>query len=109
MRDNFGWELPPGVSHADIDRHFADGPLDEPMTTREILDSEPIEYLGESRILLRMRPCDFEELEPSAVHNWIQLTFGQNGPVTWKRVEVLEKQLRTCIEIQRTPAKEETA
>lgn len=114
MRDLYGFpannsNFPPGVTEADVNEHFADGPPDELMTTQEILDSEPIEYLGNSRILFRMRPCDFDELEPSAVHAWIQMTFGRNGPVTWKRVEMLDKQFRTCIQIQRTPAKEELA
>lgn len=35
MRHTFGWDLPPGVTDADIDRHFGEPPDDDPEPMHE--------------------------------------------------------------------------
>lgn len=100
MNDKLAYQLP--GDGALIDEKYADGDEEKELTVLELLDSEPIEYLGTGRVLLRMRPEDFDELEPSAVNGWIQTTFGSSGPVKWERIFALDKPYRVCIEIQRS-------
>ena len=40
LHNPFGWSLPPGVTNADIDKHFGDAPQVECKTCGELFDPE---------------------------------------------------------------------
>lgn len=106
MPDKFGWHYPPGVTGREPEIVGHDDAPDEP-TVQETLNAEPIECIGlgdgegSMRYFHHMRPEDFDELEPAAVHAWMCQMWGRSGPFTWRRVEALDKKAKTCIEITR--------